>query len=78
MEFKLPMSFSTAVLRFSTLLSAGQGHLETRSDGGDCNVDTTEAAGTGGLESTNLNCDLVTKLGSHQTYMSRSNHLPED
>lgn len=31
------------------LLSAGEGHLKTRSDGGDCNVDTTEAAGAGGL-----------------------------
>lgn len=31
--------------------SVGEGHLKARSDGGDCNVDPTEAAGTGRLKS---------------------------
>lgn len=31
---------------FFCLFAAGQGYLKTRSDGGDCNVDTTEAVGT--------------------------------
>lgn len=40
-------------LYVSTLLFflLGQGHLETRSDGGDCDVDTTEVR-TGKLRST--------------------------
>lgn len=37
----------------------GQGHTETRSDGRDSNVDTTETFGTGRLENTNSNFDLV-------------------
>lgn len=51
------------------VVSVGQGHLETRSDGGDCNVDTTEAVGTGRLKSF-PNCDLATKPRSHQAAMS--------
>ena len=58
------------------MLSAGQGHLETRSDGGDCNVDATEAAGTGGLDSPNSTFDLITKPRPHQTYVSKTDHLP--
>lgn len=46
-------------------VSVGQGHLETRSDGGDCNVDTTEAFGTGRLKSI-PNFDLATKPRSHE------------
>lgn len=37
--------------------SVGQGHPETRSDGGDCNVDSTETVGTGRLKRTDPNCD---------------------
>lgn len=33
------------------VVSVGEGHLKTRGDGGDCNVDATEALGTGGLKS---------------------------
>lgn len=43
----------------------GKGHLEARSDGGDCHVDTTKAAGTEKLKST-PNFGLALKLGSHQ------------
>lgn len=46
-------------------VSVGQGHLEARSDGGDCHVDTTEAAGTERLKS-RPHCDLASKPGSHQ------------
>lgn len=60
------------------VVSAGQGHLETRSDGGDCNVDATEAVGTGRLKSTNPNCSLVTKPISHQAAMSGTDQQAED
>lgn len=40
--------------------SVGEGHLKARSDGGDSNVDTTEAAGAGRLRST-PNCGLAKK-----------------
>ena len=38
-------------MSLSYAVSVGQGHLETRGDGGDCDVDTTEAIGTGRLKS---------------------------
>lgn len=56
-------------------VSVGEGHLETRSDGGDCNVDTTEAVGTGGLKSI-PKCDIATKLSS-QLSMSWTDHPSE-
>lgn len=49
----------------TVVLSAGQGHLKARSDGGDCHVDTTEAAGTERLKS-RPHSDLASKPGSHQ------------
>lgn len=47
------------------VVSVGQGHLEARSDGGDCHIDTTKAAGTERLKS-RPHCDLASKPGSHQ------------
>lgn len=38
--------------------SVGEGHLKARGDGGDSDVDTTEAVGAGRLKST-PNCGLT-------------------
>lgn len=44
--------------------SVGEGHLKAGSDGGDCNVDPTEAAGTGRLKNS-PSCGLDTIPISH-------------
>lgn len=60
------------------LCAAGQGHFETRSDGGDCNADTTEAVGTRRLKSMNPNTDLRNPRSHQHLCQGLTTHVPED
>lgn len=66
------VQFSARLIYYSLLYAhwVGQGHLETRSDGGDCDVDATEAVGTGRLKST--------ARGHNQAAMSTTDQLFKD
>lgn len=53
--------------------SVGEGHLKARSDGGDCHVDATEAAGTGRLKNA-PSCGLARIPLSHRVGVLWTHH----